>query len=82
MFYNLYSYYDRVAGLYFAPLPAVNDATALRSFVENMRGNSSAVDMDIYRVGAFNSQTGVFVALEHPEYVAGYSDCFKAGDQA
>lgn len=80
MTYNLYCYYDRVAGLYSAPIPAVNDATALRSFVDNQRGNPSATDMDIYRVGSFNIQSGDFCALDRPEFVAGYSDCFKAGD--
>lgn len=73
MIYNLYSYYDRVSGLFSAPVPAVNRATAIRSFLEVQKQNPSANDVEIYEVGSYNITTGELVAKK-PEFVCTYQE--------
>lgn len=73
MTYNLYSYYDRVSGLYSAPVPAVNRATAIRSFLEVQKQNPSAKDVEIYEVGSFDIQSGLMTAKK-PEFVCTYQE--------
>lgn len=73
MIYNLYSYYDRVSGLYSAPVPAVNRATAIRSFLEVQKQNPSAKDVEIYEVGSYNISTGEMIAKK-PEFVCTYQE--------
>lgn len=73
MIYNLYSYYDRVSGLYSAPVPAVNRATAIRSFLEVQKQNPSAKDVEIYEVGSYNISTGEMITKK-PEFVCTYQE--------
>lgn len=79
MRYGLYSYYDRVSGLYSAPVPAVNRATAIRQFLEVQRQNPSANDVEIYEVGTFDITTGELIGKK-AEFVCTYqeySDAYK-----
>lgn len=73
MVYNLYTYYDRVSGMYSAPVPAVNRATAIRSFLEIQKQNPSSKDMEIYEIGTYNVMTGELVAKK-PEFVCTYQE--------
>lgn len=73
MIYNLYTYYDRVSGLYSAPVPAVNRATAIRSFLEVQKGNTSADDVELYEIGSLNIQSGEMIAKK-PDFVCTYSE--------
>lgn len=73
MIYNLYSYYDRVSGLYSAPVPAVNRATAIRSFLEVQKQNPAAKDVEIYEVGSYNISTGEIIAKK-PDFVCTYQE--------
>lgn len=70
MLIELYSIYDRVAGLYGQPLFAVNRQTAERQFNYTMsQAQMVAGDCDLYYLGKFDNQTGVIEVLEKPEFV-------------
>lgn len=67
MNYNLYCYYDRVSGIYSAPVPAVNRAVAIRSFISLFKDPQNAItaaDMELYEVGTFNTLTGDIVSCK------------------
>lgn len=75
MNYNLYSYFDRVAGIYSAPVPAVNRAAAIRSFVANNRSNSTcADDMELYEIGSIDVNSGVITSIGAPVFVCRYTE--------
>lgn len=72
----VFSYFDRVAGLFSQPILSVNRAVAIRNFVAVMRSGDNSVaapDMELYEIGSFDSTTGLFTA-KCPEFVARYRD--------
>lgn len=59
MDYEMYSIFDKVAGVYSEPFLAVNEATAVRRFQWQMEQSTMvAGDCALYRVGYFNVYTG------------------------
>lgn len=60
--YNVYSVRDQLNG-FGALLPDHNDSTAIRSFRFGLSNSkvSCIEDYDLFRVGSFETDTGVFV---------------------
>lgn len=60
MIYEMYSIFDKVAGMYSEPFLALNEATAVRRFQWQMQQSTMvAGDCALYKVGAFDVDTGV-----------------------
>lgn len=59
MVYQMYSIYDKVAEQYGAPFCSLNDATATRSFNQQISANQLAepTDFELYCVACFNTDT-------------------------
>lgn len=76
MNYNLYSYYDRVSGVYSSPIPSINRASAIRQFVAQVAQGVSALDMELYEVGTFDILSGVIVPVA-PVFVCRYEEYAK-----
>lgn len=74
MKYNLYTYYDRVSGIYSAPIPAVNRAVAIRQFVAQIKNAQTvgADDMELYEVGGFDIQSGEVSSVGKPVFVCSF----------
>lgn len=72
----LYSIYDRVAGQYSCPLMMDNDNIAKRQFpliCENEpRFKMFPEDLELYKVGAFDGNSGIITPCERPEFLCKY----------
>lgn len=70
MVFNLYSIYDRVAGLYSEPFCAVNVELAIRKF-DYLMLNSPMVanDCELYLLGSFTSSAGGIAGVSQPEFI-------------
>lgn len=73
MLYNLYSYYDRVSGVYSAPIPAVNRAAAIRQFLAHVKDALGANDMELFELGTFDTFSGEIIA-QKPVFVCRYEE--------
>lgn len=75
MKYGIYSIYDRLSSLYSNPEISISDGTAVRKF-NYMMSNSHMVssDCELYKVGEFDSITGVIFAFPKPVFVARYEE--------
>lgn len=73
MKYNLYCYYDRVSGVYSAPIPAVNRASAIRQFLAQVKDSLGANDMELYEVGTFETFSGD-ICSQKPVFVCRYEE--------
>lgn len=60
---SLYVVYDEVAELYTAPLTLKNDNVAMRWFQEKMQKASDPTDYKLYKIGEYDENTGLIVAL-------------------
>lgn len=75
---NLYSVYDKVAGIYNPPFVAENDETAIRAFNNAMTKNPFSNDMALYKLGSFNDDMdGVITAIK-PDFICNAQ--VKAGE--
>lgn len=62
MNYEMYSIFDKIAGMYSEPFLAVNGATAQRRFQWQMQQSTMvAGDCALYKVGDFDVDTGKIV---------------------
>lgn len=71
MFY-MYSIYDRCAGVYGQPVFCHNDMVAKRDFTRFCQSEQAAfmsADLQLYKVGSFDSDTGEVVPCK-PELVS------------
>ena len=70
---QLYSVRDTVAELFHAPRHMHNHAVAVRNFTEWLDqddgGHVHLEDYNLYYVGEFDDETGIFTALDEPELV-------------
>ena len=68
---NVYSIYDKVAGIYSMPICQHNDNSAKRYFqsVANASCEVAATDCQLYRVGEYDTETGIFTGTEKPEFL-------------
>jgi len=68
MIFNLYSIKDVVADEFGPVFQSVNDGVAVRSAVNVLKSAENPADYELYRIGAFNSDTGA-LAPEHAERI-------------
>lgn len=72
----LYSIYDRVSGSYSVPLCFENEAVAKRAFpsicVNHPQYKMYPEDLDLFKVGGFDTYNGTVIPLERPEFVMRY----------
>lgn len=62
MNYEMYSIFDKVAGVYSEPFLSLNEATAFRRFQWQMQQSAMvAGDCALYKVGDFNLDTGEII---------------------
>ena len=68
---SVYSIYDKVAGLYSMPICQHNDNSAKRYFqsIVNASREVAATDCQLYEIGGFDTETGVFDAFEKPVFI-------------
>lgn len=57
MKYNLYAIQDVVIG-FGVPFVKCNDQHAIRDYTNDLKTNPHAADMRLFRIGAFNDETG------------------------
>lgn len=68
---NMYSMYDRLSGMYGNPYVSYNDASAKRDFVAFCKlpqNQYLSGDMELYKLGEFDSDTGEAVTYK-PEFI-------------
>ena len=68
---NVYSIYDKVAGIYSMPIVQHNDNSARRYFqsVANASLEVAATDCQLYKIGEYDTDTGIFVGFEKPDFL-------------
>lgn len=75
---TMYSIRDRKAGIYGAPFMAQNDEVAKRDFVgfcSHPQNAYLANDMELYKMGEFESDTGEVIGEPKPLFIiCGYLD--------
>ena len=75
MVYELYSIYDKKAGMYSNPQVEINQDCALRRFNFILQQSASQgiepTDCELYKIGTFDSVKGTIEALEKPLFVCG-----------
>lgn len=73
MIIKSYSIYDKVAGVYGQPIFASNDDVAKRDFAyfcQSDKVSYMSADLQLYFVGAFNTETGEFIGVAKPDFIA------------
>ena len=77
MVYELYSIYDKKAGMYSNPQVEINQDCALRRFEFIVKQSASqgieATDCELYKIGTCDDVKGTIEALEKPLFVWGVS---------
>lgn len=66
---QIYSVKDSVAGVFMSPFTSVNDNTAMRRYRDMTNQVDYKQDFDLYKLGSFDTSTGVIEALKSPELV-------------
>ncbi len=79
MNYEVYSIRDRVTGMYGGLVLHVNKASAQRWFSDVCAKDEHAFDYDLYFIGEFDTQTGVFNS-DMPAFVCNVNS-LKDGDE-
>lgn len=61
MIKRMYSVYDTVSEIFFAPMIEVNDASAIRSFERSIKVEGvNKLDYELYYIAEFNDNNGEF----------------------
>lgn len=75
MVYELYSIYDKKAGMYSNPQVEINQQCAIRRFNYILQQSASQgiepTDCELYKIGTFDSDKGTIDSLEKPLFVCG-----------
>lgn len=58
---NIYSIYDTVAEVFNKPFTDINDATAIRSFVQSVSDQPHKNDYVLYNLGVFTDHDGTIL---------------------
>lgn len=73
MNYEVYVIYDRIVGTYAAPFIQPNELSAKRLFDYQMsKSEMVATDCELYRIGTFDSKTGLVTSFEKPVFIANF----------
>ena len=73
MKYGIYSVRDVLVG-YNNPFLMVNDEVAKRAFIQNTKGKPEATDLELFKLGTFDDQTGKFEENEPVALAFGKED--------
>ena len=76
MIYELYAIYDRISGMYAAPVPQVNKMCAVRWFNDIVTKDPHGEDFELYYVGSYDSKLGELVGSK-PAFICRYGDEVK-----
>lgn len=84
MTYNVYAIKDNKAG-FLSPLVDANDDTAKRNFEHAIANPDSmyfthANDFDLYKLGTFDTDSGLIVSFVSPEFIISGSSLKKSFD--
>lgn len=72
MVLEIYSIYDKCSGIYSEPFTSVNKEVASRRFKQICVGSPIlAGDLQLYKLGLFDSSKGIIVASDKPEFIEG-----------
>lgn len=72
---NIYTIFDRVAGVHSEPFYEKTDALAIRRFQFCLSQSAMIkLDCDLFRVGSFDELSGCIQALDKPEFVKRYEE--------
>lgn len=66
---------DRKAGVYSAPKTELNEAIAIRTFLNNCKkceNQDFAQDLELYQIGVFDCVSGVVEPFDKPKFLTGY----------
>lgn len=79
---NLYSVFDKVSKVFQFPCAVENDETATRGFADLAGSYKYFPDLELYRVGSFNMESGVITPADIPSLVCSASQfpVVKDGD--
>lgn len=74
MIKNLFSVYDKKAGVYSNPFTQITPAAALRDFGQATNDPESLLysnpeDFDLYHLGQFEDESGKFDLLQNPVFL-------------
>lgn len=66
----VFSIYDKVSGLYGAPLCFVNDNVAKRHFLMVCdKAEFDPTDLELYSLGTYDVERGQILAFEQPKFI-------------
>lgn len=72
---NIYSIFDRVAGVYSEPFYEKSDALAVRRFQFCLSQSSMIkADCDLFRIGVYDEVSGHIDACPKPEFIRRYEE--------
>lgn len=77
MITNLYTIYDRKSGMYGTPFASPNDGCAKRdfhAFCSHTANEYIREDLELYKLGAFDSASGCLTDPQKPEFLTNYSE--------
>lgn len=65
--------YDRIAGLYSAPMTFTNNDCAIRYFKNNICGKPNSIDLELYYCADYNQETGEIICVNKVLLIKGDS---------
>lgn len=83
MWYNLYTIYDTVAHVFYAPSMEINDGSAVRSFIDLMntdRFKNHKKDYVLYRIGRFETVDGQMNTVDRVHVANGDMFAYEEDD--
>lgn len=80
MILHIYSVFDSVAEVFNKPFTDINDATAIRAFVEGVKDNPHKNDYQLFYLGEFHDSNGDIIPVKNLKRIySGHS--IKQGDE-
>lgn len=77
---HIYSVFDSVAEVFNKPFTDINDATAIRAFVEGIKDNPHKNDYQLFYLGEYHDSTGDIIPVKSVKRIySGHS--IKQGDE-
>lgn len=76
MKYGVYCIRDLKAATFGSVFLSLNNSTAEREFLEAMKRNIFAQDMELYHIATFDSERGTILSVE-PSFVVAYASLVR-----
>ncbi|WGL31390.1 nonstructural protein [Dipodfec virus UOA04_Rod_1011] len=77
---DLYTIFDRVTGGYGEVFMAHNDDDCKRKVAYSMQSNPYKADLQLFKLGTFNTEFGNISAVEKPLFLCNVLDCYSEGE--